>query len=306
MILSSVMIVIALLIGGLLFYGYKTATATSVSVNFTSRTHVLSKVFSLKADPRVKQPDIAQSIVPGLGLTVTKTAQKSAPTTGEVNCVIFIGCDRGVSPEDEIQLVNQLENTLRPDITAALQDMLSKASGIQVGPINISTRTRTTDPPVNSPGDTVRVTLVQEGSVGYIKQADVKQVVRQKLSGEVAKLGAGFQVVDSTITIGNPTISGVDIQSGQASIKVAAGVIARYQFTEDELQKLSSQLVGKSLSAAQAFLKNQPGIDPESVSIHFLAGDGKTLPDDVQHIKLLPLDPGALPDIHLTPLPTPK
>jgi hypothetical protein len=62
--------------------------------------------------------------------------------------------------------------------------------------------------------------------------------------------------------------------------------------------------VGKSLTAARAFLQNQPGIDPASIAIHFTAGSGSTMPGDTQHIKLTQIDSGALPSIQLTPVPS--
>ncbi|HET8842749.1 MAG TPA: serine/threonine-protein kinase, partial [Ktedonobacteraceae bacterium] len=306
LVLFSASMLILLLIGILLFYGYRAATAASVSINFAPRLRALSQVVSLKADPHIKQPDLNQAIIPGLVFSTTKTGQKSAATTGQINCIPFIGCDRGVSQDDENNLVDQLESTLRPEIISTLQGMISNARGTQVGPISISTQKRTTTPPVNSPGETVSVTLVQQGQVGYILDDHVKQVARQKLKTAVAQLGPGFQMIDSSFTIGHLVISNIDQQSGQVNIKIAAGAIARYQFTQDELQKLSTELVNKPLNAATALLKNQPGIDPASVSIHFSSGDGKTMPDSVQRINLIPLEPGAAPSIHLTPLPTSK
>lgn len=306
LVLFSASVLILLLIGGLLYYGYQTVTAANVSINFTPQVRVLSQVFSLKADPKVKQPDLNQAIIPGLVFSVTKTGQKSAATTGEINCIPFIGCDRGVSQDDENELVDQLENSLKPEITTALQNMLGAAHATQVGPITISTQKRTTNPPVNSPGETVSVTLTQQGQVGYILNDHVRQVAHQKLSAAVAQLGAGFQMIDSTFTMGHMVILGIDPQSGLVSIKVPAGVVARYQFSTDQLQSMSASLVNKPINAATAFLKNQPGVNPSSVSIHFISGDGKTMPGDVQHIKLAPLEPGTPPEIHLTAVPTPK
>jgi len=83
---------------------------------------------------------------------------------------------------------------------------------------------------------------------------------------------------------------------------MASGAIARYQFTTAQLQAISVGLENKTVTAAETFLKSQPGIDPTSVSIHFTSGSGQNLPGDLQHIKLIPLNPANPPTFSLTPV----
>jgi serine/threonine protein kinase len=300
LIISLITVVVLLVIGGMLLYGYQIVFAASVSVNFTPQTRTISQIFALKADPNAKTVNLTQATIPGLPLSYSQTMNRSGATHGQVNCLPFVGCQQAVSQDDVDTLASQMEPVLEQNITQELQGKISVAHGIQIGQIQFSDPTVSPDPPVGTPNKTVTVTVTETGSVGYIRTADSTMVVHYELNAAVARMGSGFQMVESTVTIGHPTTQSTDSTTGITTINVPAGAVALYKFSQTQLQQISNGLVGKSLAQAQAFLKSQQGIDPTSISIHFTTGSGSTMPSDTQHIKLIPLPPTKLPNVSLT------
>lgn len=297
---STASILVLLLLAGMLYYGYQTVIAASVSVNFTPRSQVISQVFSFKANPKATAVDFSQAIVPARVFTLPQTAHQTGSTTGQANCVFAgLGCQQAVSPDDVNNLAAQMQPGLESGISQALQNKISGARGTQIGNVQFSIPTITSDPSVGTVSKTVAVALTENGSVGYISNADVASLMHQML---LAVAGQGYQLVEATVKIGTAAIQGVDSASGVSTMQVAAGAVARYQFTQAQLQTLSAGLKGKSLREAEAFLKNQPGIDPTSVRIHFSNGSGQSMPSDPQHIKLIPLGLANQSSIPLTPV----
>lgn len=302
--ISAAIVVVLIAFASLLYYGYQIVDATSVSVNFEPKTQVISRVDTLKANPKVDAVNISQAVIPERALqTQPQKNTQMSPTTGQVNCVIgSIGCQAGVSQNDVNNLVTQLQPALDQQISQDLESQIHAKHGTQIGEVHI-TRTIQANPQVGMAGDTVTVTLSEQGSVGYFLNADATSIAHQALANAVAQLGPGYQIIDSTITTGAFKIQAIDQVSGVTTIAFPEGAVARYQFTQAELQAISKGLVGKSLAAANAFLRNQPGIDPASVKINFTGGSNKqTMPGDTQHIKLIPLPPGSLPNVLLTPV----
>lgn len=301
--ISIAIVVVLIACASLLYYGYQIVDATSVSINFEPKTQVISQVITLKANPKAQTVDITQAVIPERALqTQPQTNSQMTATTGQVNCVIgSIGCQAGVSQSDVDKLVTQMQPALDQHISQDLQNQIHAKRGTQIGEVHIM-RTTTANPQVGMAGDTVTVTLSEQGSVGYFVDADATKVAHQALASAVAQLGHGYQIVDSTVNIGAFKIQAIDQISGVSTIAFPEGVVARYQFTPAELQAISKGLVGKSLAAAMTYLQSQPGINPASVIIHFTAGSNKNMPNDTQHIKLIPLPPDSLPNVSLTPV----
>jgi len=138
--------------------------------------------------------------------------------------------------------------------------------------------------------------------VGYIMNSDETTMANHALTTAAGQLGAGFQLVPTSVTIGHPATKSIDPNSGVSSIAIPVGALARYQFTSAQLQVISAALENKSVAAAQTYLKKQPGIDPTSISIHFADGSGSTMPGDPQHITLKPMNGSTLPSVSLTPV----
>lgn len=203
---------------------------------------------------------------------------------------------------DVSSLEDQMLPALRQDISHDLQSKIQAVHGTEIGTVNFSVPMSIANPQVGQPGQSVTVTMTEQGSIGYFLNADETLVVKQALGRAATQFGQGYQLISSTISIGRAQTRSIDFQTRVSSIAVAAGAIARYQFTRAQLQAISSELVGKSINAAEAFLKSQPGIDPNSVIIRFISGSSQsTMPEDTQHIKLI-LSPGSLPGVQLTPV----
>lgn len=301
---SILTVIVLVVFAGMLYYGYQIIDATSVSINFSPRTKTISQVVTFKADPRASGVDLASAVIPARAVTSpTLTSSKTGATTGQVNCVLGgLGCQQGVSQSDVDNLIAQMQPALDAQIKQNLESQIRAQHGTQLGSINIST-TSTALPPVNAPGKNVTVTLTEHGSVGYFLNADGMKIARQALNNATTALGAHYQMAEATITIGSFKIRSIDPISGISTIAVPEGAVALYHFSQEELDAISKGLLGKSVSAAQTFLANQPGIDPDTVRINFTSGSKKdSMPGDVQHIKLIPLNPGSLPGVSLTPV----
>ncbi|MGH2506837.1 MAG: serine/threonine protein kinase [Ktedonobacteraceae bacterium] len=304
LVISTTSILILLLISGVLYDGYKTVAEANVSVDFMPRSSVISQVFTLKADPTVQSVNAAQATLPAHVLPISQSMQQTAATTGQADCLFpGFGCQQAVSPDDVSTLEAQIQPGLEQSIRQALQSKMSTLHGMQVGSVQFSVPTIIANPQVGSISNTVTVTLSEQGNAGYILNTDVTDLVHQLLTtAVVSQLGQGFQVIDGTATSGQTALQTINPRNGVSTLKVAAGVAARYQFTSAQLQALSTSLAGKSQAQAEALLKSQLGIDPTSISIHFSTGSsGQNMPDDSQHIKLIPLNPTNLPDVVLTP-----
>lgn len=302
---SAISILILLLIAGVLYNGYETIAGASVSVNFTPRSSVISQVFTIKADPKAQSVNVAQATLPAHVLPLSQTVQQTVDTTGQANCTFLgFGCQPAVSPDDVNNLEAQIQPGLEQSIRQALQSKMSTAHGTQIGSIQFSVPTITANPPVGSLSKTVAVTLSEQGSAGYISNTDVTSLVHQMLiTAAVVQIGQGYQLVDTTVTIGLAALQAIDPTNGVSTLKAPAGAVARYQFTAAQLQALSTSLASKSQAQAEAFLKNQPGIDPTSVAIHFsTTNTGQSMPSNAHHINLIPLNPVNLPNVSLTPV----
>jgi serine/threonine protein kinase len=296
---------IALLLGvsGLLIYGYEIASAVSVTINFAPQQRVLSQIFELEADPRSQS--ITNTTIPARVLSLSQQKQQSAPTTGMIDCVDEVfNCQQGVSQADINNLFATIQPELEQSIMQSLQSKINALHGYQASQIAFSTPQVTANPAVNQPGKTVTVSVTEQGSVGYILETDLNKIVAQELAGAASQLGAGFQVIAASMQIGHPVVEGTNTSNGLLEIKVAAGAIVRYHFSTQQLMQISNGLVNKTYARALTYLRDQPGIDPTSIGIHFTSGNGTTMPGDTGHIQLVPLEPGTLPDVTLTPLPT--
>jgi serine/threonine protein kinase len=301
--ISVATVLVLIVFACMLYYGYQVVDATSVSINFSPRTQVISQVVTLKADPKASSVNSADRIIPESIQKTQKSSSQTADTTGKVNCAFAgFGCQQGVSQDDVDMLTAQMQPTLDQSIKQDLMNQINSKHGTQIGSVYISNLTITPSPAVGMPGKTVTVTLSEEGSAGYFLRSDAAGVARQALTKAVAQLGPGYAMVDSTMTIGSFKIQSIDPTSGVSTIAASEGAVALYQFTQQDLQAISKGLLGKSLAAATAFLQSQPGIDPTSVKINFTSGNNKTMPGDTQHIKLIPLNPDSLPGVPMTPV----
>src|SRR5258708_32973144 len=139
----------------------------------------------------------------------------------------------------------------------------------------------------------VKVTLVEQGSTGYIANGDVESVGRQLLTQQTQQLltqqaqqsWPNYLLIPASITMSTPVVEGVDPNSGKVTIEIAAGGVVEYQFSSVQLQTIENALKNKTVNTARNYLMNLPGIDPKTVGIHFTSGGGEKLPGGGQQNK---------------------
>jgi len=143
----------------------------------------------------------------------------------------------------------------------------------------------------------VSVTLTEQGSVEYVNKADVQQMARLLLAQELA---TNTTLVNSTLQVGQPVVEGIN-DSGVVMLKVAVAGVEEYRYPPAQLQAMLDHIKGMTLADARLYLRQQPGVDANSVSIsvHTVIGDGNTLPYNVSQIKIMPINPTALPSATL-------
>jgi hypothetical protein len=296
------MVVVLAIIAGLLYYGYQTVTITSVSIKFGPKTQVINQVYTITANTHTKNVDVASKVIPAKLLSENKQDTMAGPTTGKINCIFgIIACQQSVAASDVSTLTDQIRSGLIPRIKQDLQNKIIAAGGTQVGLISFQDVSSTADPIVGAISNTVTVTLVEQGTVGYIVKGDAQNLAQQLLARQV---GENFTLVSSTINSGNPVIEGVD-NNGVVTIKIAAGGVELYHFPRQELQNIQKHLEGLTIDAARAFIAQQPGVDAKTIGIRFTQGSGTMLPSDVQHIQIININPATYPPFDLQQIPTP-
>jgi len=304
--LSAIMIIVVLAIVFMGYYTYQAVTATSVIVDISPQMQVINQLSTITASPDVQTPDVSTASIPDRVFSKTEQASLKGQTTGQV-CGIFgvFNCKQAVSREDVDRLVSQMQPTLESKISQALQQQVTDARGTIIVPVNPSIVSETADPPVGSIGNRVTVTLVEQGSTGYIANGDVESVARQLLTQQAQQSWPNYLLIPRSITMSTPVVEGVDPNSGKVTIEIAAGGVVEYQFSSVQLQTIENALKNKTVSAARNYLMHLPGINPKTVDIHFTSGGGDTLPGDAQQIKVVTSTPGNLPDVQLQNVPTP-
>ncbi len=298
--------VILLSIIAVAYYGYQMAvvSAISVSVNIGPRVQTINEVLTLTGDPTRQSSNLATHTIPVRNVQINRSDSASGPATGQTNCVLFF-CQKVVSQDD----VDNLATQIKPGLDASIsQDLLSRVKalgGTAIGGPIIQENSPQADPPVGSRADNVTVTLTENGSIAYYLPSDAKTLARQVLSQQAQALGKNYVLQPATEVIGEPAAQSISPDSKTVIIKIAVGVVVVYQFTQDDLQAIKNGLKGKSVADARNFLLQQPDIDPQSVKILFTSGNSDTMPDNINQIHLIPMNPTSLPTLQLTAVPTP-
>lgn len=304
--ITAIMVVILLAIGALAYYGIQAVTATAVTINFGPKVLSLEELYNVTASASTQNVDVANSTIPVRVFNGNQTLSQSGPTTGQVNCTLGIfGCQQGVAASDADNLVAQMQPQLESKLAQQLAGQIASAGGIRVTNVKYTILSAVPTPAIGQPGTSVKVIMVEQGSVGYIVSADANSVARNALMNQVKQLGGNYILLSNTVVIGKPVIQSIDSATGQVSLKIAASGVAMYQFSDQQLQSIRTSLKGKMLSDATRLLADQPGIDPHSIAIHFTHGKSDTLPDSIASITVVPLNVSAYPPVHLKTVPTP-
>jgi serine/threonine protein kinase len=305
--ITAIMIVILLAIGALAYFGYQAVTATAVTINFGPVAKPLEELYSVTATASAQSVDVTNSIIPVHVSTGNQTLSQTGPTTGQVNCTLGIfGCQQGVAASDADTLVGQMQPELEAKIAQQLKGQIASAGGIQVTNIKYTIVSAIPTPAIGQPGTTVKVTMVEQGSVGYIVNAEATSVARNALMKQVTQLGAYYTLLSNTVVIGRPVIQTINTATGQVTLKIAASGVALYQFPAAQLQIIRNSLKGMKVRDARPFLASQPGVDPQTIAIHFTQGNSTTLPDSISSITVVPLNVSSYPPVHLKTVPSPS
>lgn len=305
--ISAIMIIILLAIGALAYYGFQAVTATAVTINFGPMVVPVDTLSTIIATTSAQGVDVNSATIPVRGSTKSQTASQSGPTTGQYNCTFGVfGCQQGVSQRDVDSLVAQMQPGLEKQIAQQLLQQVALAGGVQVTNINYSFVSTTPTPAVGQLGTTVTVAMVEQGSVGYIVNADATSVARHLLLNQVKQMGSNYTLLSSTVVLGRPVVEGINTVSGQVTIKIAASGDALYLFPTAQLQSIRNNIKGRTVSDARQFLANQPGIDAKTISINFTQGKSNTLPDNISSITIIPLSASVYPPVHLKTVPSPN
>jgi serine/threonine protein kinase len=279
--------------------------STAVTINFSPKVQVLSTVYSITADPTAKSVDVTHAIIPEKAYTTTKQVTATGPATGQVNCILGVfGCQTGVSPSDVTNLADQERPGVQQALAQAVKQQIASNGGTAITAIKYSDVSITPTPAVGQPGTSVTVTLVEQASIVYYINADVQDVARQMLTRQVQQLGANYTLVSGTAVIGQPRVQKIDAATGRVVLSIAAGGDVVYLFPSSQLKAIQSALRGKTVKDASAYLARQPGVDPSTIRINFTRGVSDTLPNDIQEIKLVPVNASNLPLVQLTMIPT--
>jgi hypothetical protein len=158
-------------------------------------------------------------------------------------------------------------------------------------------------PDIGAVSSTVSVTLTEQGSVEYVNNVDMQQLARLLLARE---LGPNSSLVNSTVRLGQPVVEGIS-DPGVVTMKVAVAGVAEYRYTSAQLQTMQNHIRGMTLIDARLYLRQQPGVDANSVSIsiHTLIGESNTLPYSASQIKIISINPTVLPSATLPVVSTP-
>ncbi len=303
--LSAIIVLLFLAIVGIGYYAIQAVMATSVTIDLSPQTHVISQVYTITADPLLQKPDFGTNSIQARAFNMTEQSSQSGPTTGQVNCVFGVfQCQQGVSQDDVNNLVSQMQPGLQSKITQELQQKIAGSRGMKVSSINFQIVSIRSNPAIGEVGKSVSVTMEETGSAGYILNSDVQNMAQQLITQQAQQYGQNYKLLNSSITTGVPVVEGVD-SSGIIKINIAAGCIVEYQFPASELQTMRDHLKSRTLKDASNYLAQQQGVDPKTVSIHFTRGKSDTLPGDPQLITIVPINPASLPPVQLPGVPTP-
>ncbi len=289
---------ILLAMAGIGIYEFQARGIVSASINFAPQVHAIKQVFHIKGSTSQSSINVNTQTIPVRILNSTKSGSQTGETTGQ-ECLIppFFDCQQVVSSSDVDNLSSQLRQNLNKEISQDLQQQFQAKNGTQVGTMQFIDAAAVANPPVGTVSKTVTVTINgQQGKMAYFSNSDAQALARLLLSQQAQKLGPAYQLVSSTVQVGEPATQGVD-SDGEVLIAIAAAGVAEYHFPASQLQSIASGVKHMKQATAIAYIKRQPGVDASTVSVRLSFGD--TLPANAQFIKIIPLAPADLPSITL-------
>jgi serine/threonine protein kinase len=299
---SLLTIVVLFAMAGLIFFEYPLVASASVTLG--PQVHVLQQVYTITAQPSQTGIDVATASIPAREEVINRTSSQTEQTTGQqCNRPFFFRCRQVVTPNDVENLSSQLRQSLIPQLSTEMDSRLQALHATGIGPKHFTDYSESSNPAIGSVSSAVTVTLTEQGSVAYINSVDVQQLVRQLLAQQ---LGPDYLLMNSTVQIGQPIVEG-GTDLSMVTMKVAAAGVLEYRYPSTQLQAILNHIKGMARADARAYLRQQPGVDANSVSIavHAMFGDSNTLPSSASQIKIVPINPTALLSASLPTLPAP-
>lgn len=295
----SFAIVAILAIMGLVGY-YAFVGAITATVTISPQVHSFAKVLLMTAKPTLHNTDPNLASIPAYVLTSTQMGSLQGNTTGQ-QCIFGIfDCKKVVSFADVDPLAYQLRQTLRTEALTDLKKQAQVANATTVGAVTYTDGAPTPNPDIGSVGDTVTVTMKEQGAVEYIKGTEVQSLARILLTQQAQQqFGPGYVLLNPSTQIGQPAIQSVGT-NGVVTIQIAVGGVVQYNIAATQTDSILNHIKGTKTRAAQTFLMHQTGIDTNNITIHVSYSD--TLPSDIHQIKLIQVSPSTLPGVQLPPV----
>ena len=293
--ISFFIVLILLAIAGLFFFEFQSAVMASANISFSPQVHTISQVFHIKGSLAQSRVDINTATIPVKTLASSKTGSQAGDTSQ--TCILpGFGCQNLVTSDDVGRISGQLKQNLDSQVSQNLKSQLEGLGANQVGSKVFTTTSATSDPQVGTESQTVTVTMTEQGQVAYFLNHDAQDLARLLLNQQVQKLGPNYILIGSYTQIGQPVVDGVD-NSGLVSIKIAAASLVQYQFPPAQLSGIKNAIKGKKIKDAISYMKQQPGVDANTVAIHVTVGD--TMPGDIQHMRIKSINPANYPPVQL-------
>jgi hypothetical protein len=292
----SLLIVLMLFsIAGLFFFEFQSAVMASANINFGPQVHPISQVFHIKGSTGQLRVDANTATIPVKTLAGSKTGSLAGDTSQQ--CILpGFGCQNTVTSDDVDRIAGELKQSLDNQVSQNVKSQLQALGADQVGTIVFTTTSATSDPPIGTESKTVTVTMTEEGQVAYFLNHDAQELAQLLLNQQVQKLGPNYILLSSYTQVGQPVVDGVD-NSGLVSIKIAAGGVTQYQFPPAQLSGIKNAIRGKKIKDAISYIKQQPGVDANTVAIHVTVGT--TMPGDIQHMRIITIKPANYPPVQL-------
>jgi hypothetical protein len=196
-------------------------------------------------------------------------------TSGVTNCQLFgiLNCQKAVSPFDVNFLATQLKPSLQKQIANDLQNQSGNSGKQLIGSIIYNDDNITSNPGVGSASKSVTVSLTEKGSVEYFLKSDAQKLATQLLQKQITKkFGAQYRLIDQYTQMSIASVQNID-NNGVVTISIAAGGIASYQMSTDELNSIQSHIEGMTVKAARTYITKIVGINPATTIVSLSAGE---------------------------------
>ncbi|GCE04905.1 serine/threonine protein kinase [Dictyobacter aurantiacus] len=298
-IISIFIIAILVVLGGIVSLIVQASITADVTIS--PKVQTVSSVFTFIARPGVKTADTAHGVIPASVLTSSKQSSIDGRPTGVSGCVLGIfECKETVSLVDISVLSARLRPTLKQQIAQDLHKQAQQSGVTTVGDIFYADGSITSNPTVGTTSKTMTVTMTEQGSIEYLKQADVQNLALQMLK---RKVSGNYALIDTKTRVGQPVVQSVS-SNGDIKVSIAASGISRYQISDSEMNSIKNHIKGMNLKQARTTILKDANLDPTTLSVRMSYGD--TVPTNVQQIKITLLNPTNLPDSPLPAVPKPS